>query len=104
MVIDAAGLGSAPHRVRLFWTNWCRPEILQEAIPTDIKPNPPLEEILHDYHVPTIPSRLSNKPFAKHNKVGLKRVCMPKFVSYPLVMPIENRRMENRGKENYGTR
>lgn len=83
IIVDAAGLGSAAHRVRLFWTNWCRPEILQEAIPKNILPNPTLQEMLHDYHVPTIPSRVSIQPFAQHNKVGYKRVCLPTIVSYP---------------------
>ena len=38
IVMDAAGLGFAAHRVRLFWKNWCRPEILQSEIPTYILP------------------------------------------------------------------
>ena len=83
IVIDAAGVGSAAHRVRLFWTNWCRPEILQDAFPKDIKPYVPLKSILHPHHVPTLPSRLSSHPFATHNKVGKPRVCMPTIVSYP---------------------
>ena len=33
ITIDAAGTGSSAHRVRLFWTNWCLPEILQDAYP-----------------------------------------------------------------------
>ena len=83
VVIDAAGLGSAAHRVRLFWTNWCKPEILQEAIPKNLPPNPTLEHVLHDYLVPTTPSRVSTHPFTNHNKMGMKRVCMPTTVSYP---------------------
>ena len=43
VVIDAAGLGSAAHIVRLFWTNWCGAEILQDAIPTYILPSPTLK-------------------------------------------------------------
>ena len=27
VVVDAAGVGSAAHRVRHFWTNWCSPEV-----------------------------------------------------------------------------
>ena len=42
IVLDAAGLGSAAHRVGLFWTNWCRPEILQAAIPQNKIPQPSL--------------------------------------------------------------
>ena len=83
IVMDAADLGSAAHRVRLFWTNWCRPEILQSAIPTDILPNPPLEDILHDYHVSSIPSRRSKHPFANHKTVNTQRVCLPTLISYP---------------------
>ena len=33
ITIDAAGTGSAAHRVRLFWNNWCLPEVLQDAYP-----------------------------------------------------------------------
>ena len=71
------------HTVRLFWTTWCRPEVLQEAIPTNIVPSPTLIHILHPFHIPTIPSRTSTTPFAQHNKVGKKRVCLPTIVSYP---------------------
>ena len=83
VVIDAAGLGSAAHRVRLFWTNWCRPEILQEAMPKDIRPTPSLKQILHDFHVPTKPSHNPRHPFAQHNKVGKQRICLPTIVSFP---------------------
>ena len=83
VTIDAAGLGSVAHRIRLFWTNWCRPEILQEAIPKDILPNPTLKQILSEFHVPTIPSHNSRPPFAKHNVLGKPRVCMPTIVSFP---------------------
>ena len=30
IILDAAGLGSTAHRVRLFWTNWERSELLQK--------------------------------------------------------------------------
>ena len=83
VVMDAAGLGSAAHRVRLFWTNFCRPEILQSAIPTDILPYPPLKDIMHDFHVPTLPSKCSRPPFANHNTVNAQRICLPTLVSYP---------------------
>ena len=83
MVVDAAGLGSAAHRVRLFRTNWCTPDILQAAILTDILPNPLSKQILHEHHVPTIPTRTSMLPFAQRYEVGKNRVCMPTIVSYP---------------------
>ena len=31
ILLDAAGLGSTAHKMRLFWTNWCHPEILQQT-------------------------------------------------------------------------
>ena len=83
VVIDAAGLGSVAHRVRLFWTNWCKLEILQHDIPTDVVPNPSLKQILHHRHIPTKPSRSSQFRFANHNKVNNARICMPTIVSYP---------------------
>ena len=83
VLVDAAGAGSTAHRVRLFWTNWCRPEILQDAFPRDVKPYTPLNKILQPQHVPTMPSRSSSYPFATHNKVGKTRVCMPTIVSFP---------------------
>ena len=68
VVIDAAGLGSAAHRVRQFWQNWCGPEILQAVIPTNILPSPTLKQILHKHHVPIKPSRTSSFPFVTQNK------------------------------------
>ena len=81
--LDAAGLGSAAHRLRLFWTNWCRPEILQDAIPNDIRPSPTLKQILSVEHIPTAPSQLMKQPFAQHNVVGKKRITLPTLVSFP---------------------
>ena len=83
VVVDAAGVGSAAHRVRHFWTNWCAPEVLQVAFPRDILPTPSLEEILHKDHKPTQPSHKPQYPFVSHNKVGKKRKVMPTIVSYP---------------------
>ena len=83
VVVDAAGVGSAAHRVRHFWTNWCKPEVLQSAFPKDILPNPPLETILHADHRTTLPAHHPTYPFVPHNKVGHPRVCMPTIVSYP---------------------
>ena len=83
VVIDAAGLGSVAHRVRLFWTNWCLPEQLQDAIPQNLPPTPSLAAILHPDHVPTVPGHDPIYPFAKLNKVGKPRKCMPTIVSFP---------------------
>ena len=33
VIIDAADLGAAAHRVRLFWTNMLQPAVLQAALP-----------------------------------------------------------------------
>ena len=83
VVIDAAGLGSVAHRVRLFWTNWCPPEQLQDAIPQNLPPTPSLAAILHPDHVPTVPGHDPIYPFAKLNEVGKPRKCMPTIVSFP---------------------
>ena len=83
VTIDAAGLGSAAHRVRLFWTNWLKPETLQDAIPKDILPSPSLKQILHVDHVPSQPTKYPRPPFAGHNKVSQPRLTMPTIVSYP---------------------
>lgn len=45
VVKEATGLGSTAPRVRLFWENWCRPEISQTAIPTNILLTPSLKTI-----------------------------------------------------------
>ena len=84
VVIDAAGLGSAAPRVRLFWTNWIRPEILQHAIPTDVLPCPPLRQILNNEHVSTWPTKYPRAPFAMHNKVGRERVAIVEYTATSL--------------------
>ena len=81
-MIDAAGLGSAAHRVRLFWINWISPEILQRAIPNDILPCPPLKQILNADRESGWPTKYARPPFVTHNKVGKARVVMPTIVSF----------------------
>ena len=46
VIVDAAHLGSAAHRVRLFWTNMLQPAILQQALLALLPPSPPLDTIL----------------------------------------------------------
>ena len=53
VLVDAADLGAAAHRVRLFWTNMMQPAILQAALPKLLLPSPPLSSILKPHHVPT---------------------------------------------------
>ena len=83
VVVDAAGLGSVSHRLRHYWTNFCQPEILQNAMPRDLLPSPSLFDILDPDHVPSNPLVESRWPFVGHNKVGQPRVCMPTIVTYP---------------------
>ena len=83
IVVDAACVGSVAHRVRLFWTNWCQPEILQDAFPRDVKPYIPLDKIMLPHHIPIMPTRSSSYPFATHNVMCKPRVCMPTIVSFP---------------------
>ena len=52
-IADVASLGTAPHKVRIFWTNVCAPEILEEASPCMMPPSSSLSSILHRYHVPS---------------------------------------------------
>ena len=82
VLIDAADLGAAAHRVRLFWTNFIKPEILQAALPTGLKPNPNLSQILSHHHTPSIPSHRDRFPFLAHNRIGEQRLCMPTLVSF----------------------
>ena len=82
ILIDAADLGAASHRVRLFWTNMLQPAILQAALPKLLLPSPPLSSILKFHHVPTTPGHSDRLPFATHNEQGGARICMPTVVSY----------------------
>ena len=77
VIVDAAHLGSAAHRVRLFWTNMLQPAILQRALRALLPPSPPLATILKSYHVLTAPRHNDTYPFAKHNMVGGERLVMP---------------------------
>ena len=83
IVVDAASLGSSAHRVRHYWTNFCEPQLLQNAMPTDIVPFPSLKTILDKDHISSRPTVASRWPFAPHNKVGNERLCLPTIVSYP---------------------
>ena len=83
VVIDAAGLGSAAHRLRHYWTNFCEPQLLQNAMPTDILPVLSLTDILDKDHLASVPLVASRYPFVQHNKVGQPRICLPTIVSYP---------------------
>ena len=82
ILIDAADLGAAAHRVRLFWTNMLQAAILQAAMPKLFLPSPPLLSILKPHHVPTTPGHSDRLPFATHNQQGGERICMPTVVSY----------------------
>ena len=82
VVIDAADLGAAAHRVRLFWSNMMQPELMQAALPKLLIPSPPLCSILKAHHVPTRPGHSDRPPFATHNQLGGARLCMPTVVSY----------------------
>ena len=82
MVVDAAHLGSAAHRVRLFWTNMLKLEVLQMALPTLLPPFSSLSTILKAHHVPTTPGHTDSPPFAMHNKARGVRLVMPTIVSY----------------------
>ena len=76
-------MGSAAHRVRLFWSNMLQPAVLQATLPQLLTPSPPLSTILKEHHIPTTPGHTARRPFATHNIQGGIRVCMPTVVSYP---------------------
>ena len=82
IIIDAADLGAAAHKVRLFWTNFIEPSLLSAALPKKTLPDPTLIQILHHRHLPTLPGHDDRFPFAQHNRVGSPRLCMPAIVSY----------------------
>ena len=82
VLIDAADLGAAAHRVRLFWTDFIKPELLQAALPTGVKPKPSLSHILRHNHIPSLPGHQDRFPFAAHNWVGSLRLCMPTSVLF----------------------
>ena len=82
IIIDAADLGAAAHRVRLFWTNMLPAATLQAALPTLLPPLPSLDDILQPYHLPSQIGHTDRLPFAQQNQVGWGRVCMPTIVSY----------------------
>ena len=83
VIIDAAGVGSAAHRVRHYWTNFCETSLLQSAFPRDITPFPSLTDILDPDHVASEPLVASTWPFVGHNIVGKPRFCLPTIVTYP---------------------
>ena len=80
--IDAADLGAAAHRVRLFWSNMMQPKLVQAALPKLLIPFPPLCSILKAHHIPTRPGHSDRPPFATQNQLGGARLCMPTVVSY----------------------
>ena len=82
VVVDAADLGAAAHRVRLFWTNMLQPAVLQTALPTMLLPSPPLSSLLKPHHIPTRPGHTDRRPFAPHDLAGGARLRMPTVVSY----------------------
>ena len=83
IIVDATGLGSVAHRVRHYWTNFCEPSLLQNAMPRDIAPFPSLTDILDTKHIASKPLVASRWPFVQHNIVGHPRFCLPTIVTYP---------------------
>ena len=83
ILVDAACLGSAAHRLRHYWTNFCEPSLLQNAMPRDTAPVPSLTYILDKDHIASRPLVASRFPFVQHDIVGQTRICLPTIVSYP---------------------
>ena len=82
VVIDAADLGGAAHRVRMFWTNMLQPAVLQACLPKLLNTSTPLSSILKAHHIPTTPGHTDRFPYASVNVQGGTRHCMPTVVSY----------------------
>ena len=82
VIINAADLGAAAHRVRLFWTNVLQPVVLQACLPKLLNPSTPLSSILKAHHIPTTPGHTDRFPYATLNIQGGARLCMPTVVSY----------------------
>ena len=104
VVVDAANMGAAAHRVRLFWTNMLQPAVLQAALPTMLRPSPPLSSLLKPRHIPTKPGHTDRRPFAPHNMAGGPCLCMPTVVSYLHSNAFKKRKMGHQGKDNKLTR
>ena len=66
--LDSADMGSAAHRVRLYWTNMLPTEALRHIMPQNQEPEPSLQECLFPYHEPSIPTYIPGFPFAQHNR------------------------------------
>ena len=77
ILIDAADMGAAAHRVRNFWTNMLPASILQSALPKCLSPIPSLADILHPYHFAKRARWTDQRPFSPQNKKGCAKVCMP---------------------------
>ena len=60
LLVDAADVDFAAHRVREYWTNFLARADLQVAMPTLMLPSPPL----HLYHIPCRPRHIDRRPFA----------------------------------------
>ena len=76
VVLDAGGLGAASHRLRYLWTNAMDQDELQEAVPQDLHPSPPLREILREYHIPKAPTFTDFPPQVVRNFRGEERILM----------------------------
>ena len=98
VTIDAAGLGSAAHRVRHYWTNFCEVALLQNAFPREITPSPSLTYILDKDHIASAPLVASTWPFVGHDFIGRPRVCLPTIMSYPGSFAFRRRTNGNPGE------
>ena len=83
IVVDATGLGSTAHRLRHYWTNFCEPSLLQNAMPRDVVLFPFLSDNVDKDHIASKPTVASRWPFVQHNIVGHDRFCLPTIVTYP---------------------
>ena len=82
VMVDAAGLCAASHRVRLFWQNFQSSEILYATLPSDLPHSPPLNLILHLHHVPTKSGHSDRHPISPQNQMGGERRVLQTIISY----------------------
>jgi hypothetical protein len=85
IIIDAADLGSAAHRLRAFWTNLISKADFVAAITAHRRPPIHLVDLLRPHHFPQLTrgTRLNPPPFFQGNVVGQLRIVMPTLVSAP---------------------
>ena len=83
IMLDAAKVGSAAHRVRNYWTNLCDPGEAQKLLNEFETPTMPLELVLPEGTQTLTPTKRDHYPQAVVNYAGHPRMALPTFTSRP---------------------